>query len=765
MFYQDSMHPWVKSDHPGKCTICNMDLTPIYEGEKGFDMNEDMVVLSSNSITVVNVQTEEVKRRSLFRTSRVAGTLEANETHKTIITTPVACQIQTLAVEYAGVEVEKGQTLAILFSPELVQRRAYLNVLGLSFASASNYLSGSGTSDPYQSDLVAPQSGTVLERNVYEGQYVEEGEKLFTIADPSVLWFRFDVYEQQVPWFEPRQTVEVTVRAVPGKKFPAVISFIEPTLNDATRTVKVRADVANPVVSTNGHPRRLLQFGMYAEGRVRSELANVLAVPRAAILFPGGAAYAYVDKGDGAYERRHVQLGRQGDADWEVLQGLEEGDRVVTSGNVLIDAQAQFNQGSQPNETEIVTVERVDDQDDPEGDMLPSIAADGHAMKAWNDGWNPGRQQVLTEFLAVADGINRALADDDMEQLKQHASLLSNAITSLTREFGREHSWRTALEHVTPAASLPVSAAPFATSVANASATNLPQQENAPSALDVARARLNARYARIAQRDKGWQMRLAAIAETRVKESAASNALATNRFSVILTTIPKRENPSQTSSEPRAVMSEQGTNAMSTNLTQQVSEPAVGRMPSNRVRTHHEVDVERRALRDEMLKIRMAAVAEASRTNTAEVTSLTVNQRQALTAFLTEANGISQALAADDLEQFNRHITQLPDVLSPLQNELGTAHRWSEPIQRLVAMSAWPPAQDLSEARQQFLPFSTTVVELARQLRKEDSAFAGLKIYHCPMAPKPGLWLQAEGPLRNPFYGSQMLKCGKEVLE
>ena len=188
----------------------------------------------------------------------------------------------------------------------------------------------------------------VLEREVYSGQYVGDGDRLLTIADASVLWFRFDVYERQLAWLEPGQTIEVTVPAVPGKVFSAVISFIEPTVNNATRTVRVRADLPNAVVAANGHPRRLLSFGMYAEGRVHTQVPNTLAVPRTAILYPGASTYAYVDKGDGAYERRRVKLGRQGDDLWEVLEGLDEGERVVSCGNVLIDAQAQFNQGSNP---------------------------------------------------------------------------------------------------------------------------------------------------------------------------------------------------------------------------------------------------------------------------------------------------------------------------------------------------------------------------------------------------------------------------------
>ena len=158
-------------------------------------------------------------------------------------------------------------------------------------------------------------------------------------------------------------------------------------------------------------------------------------------------------------------------------------------------------------------------------------------------------------------------------------------------------------------------------------------------------------------------------------------------------------------------------------------------------------------------------IAESNQTSTADLTALSANQSQALADFLAVADGISQALSADDLEQFNRHIANLPGVLLSLQKEFGETHRLSGLIQRLTVLDQGKPAQDLAEARKQFLPFSTATVELAQLLRKEDSAFAGLKIYHCPMAPKPGLWLQAKGPLRNPFYGAKMLKCGEEIRE
>lgn len=506
--YQDSMHPWVKSDQPGKCTICAMDLTPIYEGEKGFGGGDNLVVLSSNSITVLNVQTDEVKRQKLDCTLPVAGTLEANETRKIIVAAPAPARIEKLNVAYAGVEVEEGQALITLFSPELIQKRGYFRA-----GTANSQSPG----DLYSGTLFAPQSGTVVERPVSAGQYVVEGEKLLTIADASVLWFRFNVYERQLSWITPGQSIDVTVQAVPGKTFPAVIAFVEPTLDDATRTVKVRADIANPIVTVNGHAQRLLRFGMYAEGRVRTDVPDVLAVSRTAILFPGAAAYAYVDKGGGAYERRCVTLGRQGDELWEVLRGLEEGDRVVTSGNVLIDAQAQFNQRAMPDEC----------------------------------------------VIAMAS-------------------------------------------------------------------------------------------------------------------------------------------------------------------------------PSSVVEVAH------------------SAVVEAP-------AAFTPDQLKTLMDFLAVADGISRELAADRLDQLLPYLDKLPVLVLPLASVFHGQPEWSPLIARLTAAASWPVPANLEEARKTFLPFSTATVELVQRVRGQNEAFRSFKVYHCPMAPKPGLWFQAKGPLRNPFYGAQMLTCGDEV--
>ena len=350
LFYQDSMHPWIKSGQPGKCTICDMDLTPIYEGEHGVGLGDNLVALSSNSVTVLNVQTEEVKRQDVRHILRVAGLIDANEAKRSIVSAPAAGRVEETAVDYAGLEVRKGERLLTFYSPGLTQQKYRYMARAARSTEQRDPTGGlavdKGDADPYYTDLIAPLGGTVIERNVTRGQYVAEGERLFVIADPAVLWFWFDVYEQQLPWLRPGQKVMVSLPSIPGEVYEAVISFIDPFLDPATRSVKVRADLCNPVIERDGIKQRRFKFGMYAEGVVRAEVTNVLAVSRSAVLYPGKSAHVFIDKGGGAYERRAVKLGRQGDDSCEVRAGLEEGDRVVTSGNVLLDAQAQFSQNS-----------------------------------------------------------------------------------------------------------------------------------------------------------------------------------------------------------------------------------------------------------------------------------------------------------------------------------------------------------------------------------------------------------------------------------
>lgn len=375
-YYQSSMHPWIKSDQPGTCTICGMKLTPVFEGEKGFTADSSVITLSSNSIQVIQVQTEQAQVRPIERTLRVAGRIETDETRLRAISAYVDGRIDQLFVNFTGADVQAGEPLAMLYSPSLlVAEREYLNIAAQTNTSVSETLKSQhgqllegarqrlkrlGLSDAQISELrpgnsthlttmiTAPMSGTVITRSAVAGQYVKEGDKLFEIADLSTMWFRFEVYERDLPLIQVGETIRVTAPALGSRMFEGVIAFIEPSIQEQTRSARVRVELQNPILEENGKSRRSLYNGLYAEGSIMFKTEPVLAVRRGVVLQPGDGARVYIDQGAGAYEHRPVKIGRQGDEFIEVLEGLSEGDRVVSSGNLLLDSEAQILRASSP---------------------------------------------------------------------------------------------------------------------------------------------------------------------------------------------------------------------------------------------------------------------------------------------------------------------------------------------------------------------------------------------------------------------------------
>ncbi len=454
LYYQSAMHPWIKSDKPGRCTICGMELSPVYEGEKGFEVGEGVVALGSNVIQVIDVQTDEVKRHPLLRTLRVAGTIEDDDRRHRLVSAYVDGRIDQLFVGYVGAEVVAGQPLATFYSPmllaaerdyvTLVRRspanafgaeqdrvrsaaRQRLQQLGLTEEQISR-LPGKPETDIH-TDIVAPLTGTVTSRFAYEGQYVKEGEKLFEIADFSTMWFLFDAYERDLAWLKPGQKVAVTLPAVPGKVFNGAITFIDPNVKDMTRSAKARVELPNPLIDEDGRKRRLLYHKLYADAVVQVEVPEVLSVVRSAVLSPGSQPLVYVERSPGVYEQRRLELGRSGDDYWEVLAGVSEGDRVVTRGNLLIDAQAQLNR----------------DSSQPAGG--PAAPAT-HAAPNRERRFTAAQQTTIKTFLSGASALAEALASDSLDDFNRQATNVHAAIPALLDRFDQEVSWQPLLQKI-----------------------------------------------------------------------------------------------------------------------------------------------------------------------------------------------------------------------------------------------------------------------------------------------------------------------------
>ena len=396
--YQCSMHPQVTSDKPGRCTICGMELTPIYEDDQsaGAAASDNLVVLTQNQIQVLHVQTAEAAIRPLHRSLRVAGVIAEDATRHRVLAASIDGRIDKLAINYIGAEVTAGQPLADFYSPGLLQaEREYRQLSGDLRANTALRLRQMGLApsqiealdhkpaDVLSSQILSPISGTVVAQAVSAGQYVATGERLFEIADFSTMWFVFRAYEQDLPWLSTGLTVAISTPAIPNKSFSGKITFIDPTLDEATRSATIRVELPNPPVNA----KRELLNRLYADGLVALEAPSVLTVPRSAVLQTGAEALVYIDHGNGGYERRLVQTGRRGDTDQEILAGLKPAEQVVTNGNLLIDGQAEMNRA-----------------------FMPPAATPAAAATAVND----EQRAALTAFVKLADALATALGADDL---------------------------------------------------------------------------------------------------------------------------------------------------------------------------------------------------------------------------------------------------------------------------------------------------------------------------------------------------------------
>lgn len=439
LYYQSAMHPWIKSDKPGRCTICGMELTPVYEGDPGFDAagGGDVVPLTQTMIQVMNVQTAEAQMRPLNRTLTVAGMIDDNATRHRVLSAYIPGRVQKLYVNFMGAEVTEGQPLAEFYSPSLLQaEREYRTLTGELRAATSLRLLQMGLTtaqiealpekpgDKLTSQVLAPIGGTVVGQNVYEGQYVQEGDRLFEIADFSTMWFQFRAYEQDLPWIKPGLKVDVTTPSHPGKTFSGSITFIDPNFDEATRSTKVRVELENPLVEG----QRLLLHRLYADGLVHLEAPEVLTVPRTAVIETGPEAVAYVDQGGGAYSRRVLKVGRRGDALIEVASGLSAGDKVVVNGNLLIDGQAEMNRA----------FAQVPEHAAP--DMMTNTMPLTDAQK-----------KAVEAFVKVADSVSEALAKDDVTQFNAVGPDAMKAADILVEAFKERADLADILKHLSDA--------------------------------------------------------------------------------------------------------------------------------------------------------------------------------------------------------------------------------------------------------------------------------------------------------------------------
>src|SRR6476660_1436470 len=329
--YQSPMHPWITSEKPGNCTICGMALVPVYQGESGIEVDPGIVALNPRSVDVLAVTAVPVRRLDLSKSLRFSGILEDDENIHRIIAAFYDGRIDQIYVEHVGQQVEKGQPLAAIYSPELLYVvREYQNAMrsgdpavarnsaqrlvqyGLSAEQVA--VLAKQPDNVYTIDLLAPISGTVLVKKAFKGQYIKTGEPLFEMGNLSRLWFPADVYERDLPDIRIGQRATLTTPTVPGRTCEGIVTFIDPNFDARTRSTKVRIEVDNPPADGEPHGlQRVLPHRAYAEAEIAANFGEALVIPRSAVLRDGRRSVVYVEKSPGAYEQRSVKTGRVGD--------------------------------------------------------------------------------------------------------------------------------------------------------------------------------------------------------------------------------------------------------------------------------------------------------------------------------------------------------------------------------------------------------------------------------------------------------------------
>jgi Cu(I)/Ag(I) efflux system membrane fusion protein/cobalt-zinc-cadmium efflux system membrane fusion protein len=365
LYYRAPMDPTYISPKPGKSPM-GMDLIPVYKGEESFGAT---VKINPTTVQNIGVRTAYAVQRDLHQDIRTVGRIDYDEAKPSHIHTKFSGWVEKTYVNTTGQKVNKGDILLEIYSPQLVtaqeeyvdlylrllnaekeNRTSAIDNLKRTLSSTRKRLENFDISrdqiDRLEKDQIirktlkirSPFSGIVDKKHVQDGMEVKPGMNLYSISNISSVWVYADIYEYEVPWIQVGQNAKMMLSYIPGKEFYGKVEYIYPYLDSRTRTLKVRLSFPNEDY--------MLKPGMYANVNISSvPVKNVVAVPAEAVMFSGARNLVFIALGEGRFAPRDVIVGiESGDGFYEIKEGLEARETVVTSAQFLLDSESKLQE-------------------------------------------------------------------------------------------------------------------------------------------------------------------------------------------------------------------------------------------------------------------------------------------------------------------------------------------------------------------------------------------------------------------------------------
>lgn len=352
-----SMHPQIRSNEPGACPICGMDLI-LVDQEEG-EVNAMAVSMSPTAMQLASITTDIVGRMTPVKSLRLNGKVQEDERLVFSQSSHIPGRIEKLMVNFTGEYVNKGQPIAYLYSPNLVTAQEELfEAIKIKesqpalYQAARNKLMNWKLTDRQIDNIIdsgrpidqfpinADISGYVTQKKVNLGDYINKGQSIYEIANLSKVWVLFDIYESDMPWVKKGDQITFTVASLPGEEFEGKVTYIDPLIDPKTRVAKARLEVSNNDLK--------LKPEMFVSGTLEAQLpasSDAMIIPKTAVMWTGERSVVYVKETTGngiSFLMREVKLGPVLGTSYIIEEGLEQGEEIAVNGTFSIDAAAQL---------------------------------------------------------------------------------------------------------------------------------------------------------------------------------------------------------------------------------------------------------------------------------------------------------------------------------------------------------------------------------------------------------------------------------------